>query len=1156
MFKQKILAQSLQYSFVISILALPWLPANAAVNIISQDFRKAGNTPTDIKWLMPYTAGGKFDNNTACLTMGATSLGANDAAKPTVAGFIPKCVSIAGDPSIVEDVNNGLGALRLTPAVEWRVGGIVSNDVMSTKDGVEITFTSYTYGSNSIAATDGSYTNDWQHKDGRGADGMSFYLLDGNAVAQIGATGGSLGYACSNGEYDKRGGSGVAAGYLAVGIDEYGNFISGGDVERTITVKDEFGNDVAIQVKGEGAGSYKGQQSDTASKAIAGMQPGTISLRGRGDVNLNYLIKNFGMDGWDAMGSGLLNGQDSINDNETAKQALLNACITGRVHNANTGANTGKRIANYDVLAYQTLDPNHPIGNIKARTRSAATPISYKIRITPSKLLSFWWSYNGGAYQPVLLNQNIEKLNGAMPDTIRFGFAGSTGGQDNIHEVTCFKAQPPNLSVGNSPSNTPDGKVIQGTQVFSGFYKSEQWTGNFTATSVLITSSGDLVANNKPNWDAACQYLGGTCSATGSGVNLLSSDKRVFWTNNAANQGMLLNWDNLSLDTQSKLNAGDNIGSQRLDYIKGVRVFEGQEVTGSNTIFRQREGILGDIIHSGAAVVGVPDKAAQYGQWQDKLYPNAILAEKSGETYAAFAAVANSRLNVAYIGANDGFLHGYRAGAYSSDGKTFIGNDANKPNDGGEILSFIPKSVLDRTRNTATSGLDLSNAQYAHNYYQDATPGTGDVFYNGKWHTWLVSGLGAGGNTIYGLDVTDPNFTNNNSDASAKVMGEWTYKSGDPLWQYLGNTYGKPQAIRLHNGKWGFVFGNGWCDNQDAANANCQKTDTGEAGIYLMMIQDNGKPVFKFLNTKSGTVANPNGIAETAPVDLDGDNITDYVYAGDLHGNVWRFDLTGDTDAAIDSANVAPKHIFTAQNNQPISTRVIPTVTKDGRVLLNFSTGKRELGYLTGADQYANSMQSMYGVWDGQMTEWNAKGSRILQSNADNSTLTIAQLTQQTMNTGSNELSQNDVCWAGTANCTGTAGKYGWYRDLRSKIVNGKTRYEQVVNNSATVSNILITSSYIDGDESIVSCEPMDPDGYLYGVDLATGKGIENLFASSAGAVALNKASYGDVVILWADGVPFVQWKDRFDNLGFEKLNLPVLPKIMRIKRLSWREIF
>ena len=210
----------------------------------------------------------------------------------------------------------------------------------------------------------------------------------------------------------------------------------------------------------------------------------------------------------------------------------------------------------------------------------------------------------------------------------------------------------------------------------------------------------------------------------------------------------------------------------------------------------------------------------------------------------------------------------------------------------------------------------------------------------------------------------------------------------------------------------------------------------------------------------------------------------------------------------------------------------------------------------TGADQYANSMQSMYGVWDGQMTEWNAKGSRILQSNADNSTLTIAQLTQQTMNTGSNELSQNDVCWAGTANCTGTAGKYGWYRDLRSKIVNGKTRYEQVVNNSATVSNILITSSYIDGDESIVSCEPMDPDGYLYGVDLATGKGIENLFASSAGAVALNKASYGDVVILWADGVPFVQWKDRFNNLGFEKLNLPVLPKIMRIKRLSWREIF
>ncbi|MEJ0007897.1 MAG: hypothetical protein WDM77_16415 [Steroidobacteraceae bacterium] len=91
---------------------------------------------------------------------------------------------------------------------------------------------------------------------GTGADGISFYLMDGcvpvsgaimpatcaaNAiyptgspnVPAIGATGGSLAYTCSNTNGPGSGAGvtydGLTGGYLGLGIDEYGNFLNQGD---------------------------------------------------------------------------------------------------------------------------------------------------------------------------------------------------------------------------------------------------------------------------------------------------------------------------------------------------------------------------------------------------------------------------------------------------------------------------------------------------------------------------------------------------------------------------------------------------------------------------------------------------------------------------------------------------------------------------------------------------------------------------------------------------------------------------------------------------------------------------------------------------------------------------------------------------------------
>ena len=121
----------------------------------------------------------------------------------------------------------------------------------------------------------------------------------------------------------------------------------------------------------------------------------------------------------------------------------------------------------------------------------------------------------------------------------------------------------------------------------------------------------------------------------------------------------------------------------------------------------------------------------------------------------------------------------------------------------------MPGAVLNTIHNSANATLDFSNTQYAHNFFVDATPGTGDLFYGSAWHTWLVGGLGAGGAAIYALDVTNP--TQLSPRANAATLVHRRVELGDhqlqPTWpacgNNLGNTYGTPQIRRFHNGNWG-----------------------------------------------------------------------------------------------------------------------------------------------------------------------------------------------------------------------------------------------------------------------------------------------------------------------------------------------------------------
>ena len=574
--------------------------------------------------------------------------------------------------------------------------------------------------------------------------------------------------------------------------------------------------------------------------------------------------------------------------------------------------------------------------------------------------------------------------------------------------------------------------------------------------------------------------------------------------------GVPFEWGELTSAEKNTLDFGDATPTaNRVAYLRGDRTNEIGNAAGAG-LFRQRDGVLADVVDSSPQWVG-PPSAPYTSNWQDRLYPYAALPENAvANSYLAFVKAEQTRLNVVYVGANDGLLHGFRAGSFDANGN-YVDNSST-PNDGREVLAYMPAGVLQSapsfsnayptqsvvqnihgftpgnaaatpaTVDSITSGLDFTGTQYGHNFFVDATPGNGDLFYasgassSGAWHSWLVSGLGAGGAAIFALDITNPgSFSEGN--ASATVIGEWNSATIScanvaNCGNSLGNTYGTPQIRRLHDGNWGVVFGNGF------GSAN------GDAGIYVMSVdQATGTPTFYYL---SAGAAGANGIAYVATVDLDGDHITDYVYAGDLQGNVWRFDLTSNNPANW-AAGAMP--LFQTQAGQPItSSPVVAAIPSTGgapRVLVAFGTGARTQLTNLSPTTYASGTQSLYGVWDWNMGAWNALSTiQYASLNLPATTLSVSNLTAQTLtyvpSTTSWDGTNNGICWKGLTLCSAGNTQFGWYLNLQGAS-------EQIIYNPTLYSGAFIVDSVVPANNIPTQCATNLDTGFTYAIAASNG---------------------------------------------------------------------
>jgi type IV pilus assembly protein PilY1 len=1040
--------------------------------------------------------------------------------------------SAPGSPTLQQADPVGSGALRFTngkPYGNQERGAIVSTNAYSTTAGIQVTFKTTTY-------------------DGTGADGISFYLMDGCVpvagaimpsscvptkiypsgaanVPAIGGTGGSLAFSCSdtNGPSSGTGVTydGLTGGYLGLGIDEYGNFLNQGD--------------------------------NTASGY--GFQPGRIGLRGAGAISWPALNNAYGTN----PGSSSKPYYPSTLSASAQQSAIQKTCSSGHLWNyANAGnptdagaatlanaANTAS-VLDYAAIpgAYTILPSGNPISNGGAATRGAATTIFYNLKITSDGYLSLSYAYNGGAYQSVIANQNIQTSNGALPNFVRFGFAGSTGGATNVHEIMCFKSAP-NVQSGSSAgvNEQQTAQVQSGTFAYFAYYDPNNWVGRVTANALSTDTNGNVILAATPIWDASCVLTGviagQTCSTGVAGPTAaMTPSSRTILTYNGG--GVSFEWGSLSGAQQSALDTGDSTSTQyRLNYLRGDRT---NEITTAGTCtyaatspcFRARTSVLADIVDSSPTWVG-PPQLNYTATWQDLLNPGTAMPENAGQSYSQYMAAELTRPNIVYIGSNDGMMHGFRSGSDDASGNF---TTATTPNDGQEVIAYVPGSLLlspstgGACASLATTGsvvqnihgltpaymsqaacvtsaLDFSSTQYGHNFFVDATPGTGDLYYSGAWHTWLVSGLGAGGAAIFALDVTNPtagNFVEGH--ASSLVVGEWTASTitcagNTTCGASLGNTYGTPLIRRLHDGRWAVIFGNGY------------GSSSGDAGIFVMTVDSSGNKLFYYLSTGNTGTGKNNGIGYVAAADLDGDHITDYVYAGDLMGNLWKFDLTSSTESAW---QVATGPLFKTAAGQPITTQVTAssgTTSAGGSTLvITFGTGQRTQFTNAAQASFATATQSLYSVWDWNMSAWNAKSNVQYAAltttgsglTAPNFTLAPSNLQPQafTLNADGSTRDINSptaICWAGAPGCTGAAGKFGWYINL----IGAK---EQFIYNPLQLDGVLIINSIVPANNVVTACTTNTDSGITYAISVLTGTSPPNFFIgfhdTAASGVQLN----------------------------------------------------
>jgi type IV pilus assembly protein PilY1 len=543
------------------------------------------------------------------------------------------------------------------------------------------------------------------------------------------------------------------------------------------------------------------------------------------------------------------------------------------------------------------------------------------------------------------------------------------------------------------------GRIDTDSKVYRASYTAGKWIGEVEALPITITGIGTSpvwrASEEIPAWSARNLLM-----QTSDG-NLVSMQSTAFGSLPLADRDLIS-----SVDIYA--------------YLKGDKSKETKAGGG----FRDRDNLLGDIIHSSPA----------YDLDSRSLY----------------------------VGSNGGFLHSF-------DGDT-----------GVEKFGLMPKAVVPRVKN-----LSAPAYQGAHEYFVDGENLLGFKFAETNNTYYLYTMLGRGGKGLLsinpGLSATFPTIL---WDYSAPTSSTTTLTATlsvaelDPDLGLMLSSGFSSLTNNNGNGKYAVFAGNGY------------NSTSGKAVLYAFLMNADG--TLNSVRKLDTGVAGKNGMAGPSGFDINADGKVDFVYAGDLLGNLWKFDVRDGDPANWKLAYAGNVPMFKATDAsgkpQPITAPVAVvfnnfSAANPGLLHITFGTGS----YFRAGDNADLSIQSWYGIVDDQ-ADFASTSSPVTTTAVIRSALA-----QRYMSSPVDATTGFTIRYAGGEVTGDMAGKRGWYIDWLNPV-NG----ERIITKNSFIPNAvkpsLQSTSFYPVTDDI--CRP-GGESYVNAIDPTTGTNLkEDYFLS------------------------------------------------------------
>jgi type IV pilus assembly protein PilY1 len=430
----------------------------------------------------------------------------------------------------------------------------------------------------------------------------------------------------------------------------------------------------------------------------------------------------------------------------------------------------------------------------------------------------------------------------------------------------------------------------------------------------------------------------------------------------------------------------------------------------------------------------VTENRNQYG---DPLHTNPLIA-----TYGRTA--TNDYDSVVFFGTNDGFLN-------AVDTQT-----------GTDLYAFMPWSLVPQIKHSFVNqpyGAKLYGMDgYLSSWFSDGN-GNG-LIDNATDHFYLYAGMRRGGRDYHALDIT----TKNNPEHI------WSIHGGSGDFTELGQSWSKLVHGKMHHPSTGkvtdvVVFSGGFDEAYDGSVAKREST-MGRA-IYIVDAAT-GKLIWNAAPSNASLeLADMKYSIPATPtlLDIDSDGVFDQIYAGDLGGQVWRFDfpangtITGGIIATL--SDLGDKLFFSSPDVSLLKKSDLTL-----QVAVSIGSGARHQPL----DQAQNN--SFYVILQDDVREAPA-GYGVKRDNNKYTPITHDDLADVT----DNDIQEGNNLERDTA-ADELAQKHGWY-------LNMEVLGEKILNPSITIDHKVIFTSYVPSPHQ--ACEAGLGNSFLYALNITDG---------------------------------------------------------------------